>query len=61
MNDLTLVRAGFKSNGFTAGSAEVNIAGMFSLEDIEDIAALLEMTIRRVKRSVIEEGTKPNE
>jgi hypothetical protein len=45
-----IIRAGFKSSGFIAGTAEVNIAGTFSSEDATDLISLLEMVIRSVKR-----------
>lgn len=50
MNKTHIIRAGFRSNSFTAGQAELNIAGTFSDEDTVDLIELLEMQIRNIKR-----------
>lgn len=59
MSDTALIRAGFSSNGFTAGSAQVMIAGTFSREDTEDLVSLLEIVIRSVKRQAENDLNRP--
>ena len=57
-DDVVIIRAGFKSTSFCAGSACVDIAGTFTRQDAEDAISLLEMSIRQVRRQV-EGSTQP--
>ena len=53
MGDQFIVRAGFRSTAIgVAGMAIVDIAGTFTKEDCEDCIALLEMSIRQIRRQM---------
>jgi hypothetical protein len=54
MIDGKIIRAGFTSNAYMAGNAQVMIQGTFSKEDIEDLMQQLEIVIRSVKRQAAE-------
>jgi hypothetical protein len=51
IRDDFIIRAGFHSE-FRAGSASADVAGTFTEEDAEDVIAMLEITIRSVKRQM---------
>jgi hypothetical protein len=52
MADEYILRAGFQSNAFLAGSATLSVAGTFSREDTDDIVRMLEMAIASIRRQV---------
>jgi hypothetical protein len=55
-SDGKIIRAGFRSNSFMAGTATVDISGLFSKEDAEDVVSLLKLTIRSVERQATKEN-----
>ena len=47
-----IIRAGFKSTCTPAGSAEASVTGDICKEDAEDAVAMLELTIRQIRRQI---------
>jgi hypothetical protein len=47
-----IIRAGFSTPCFPAGNAMALVTGEMCVEDAEDVIALLELTIRNVRRQI---------